>query len=110
MRCVTAQCGAARHRTAAHPRGVNEPRVDTSSVLVAEVREPPDVAEADAVADARKDEVHLRRPLFPRRNRIVLVGHLRLGRLARRSVRNGGRVVVNRRLRLENFRHCADRN
>jgi len=66
--------------------------VYTSSVLVAQVRESPDVAEPDTVADTREDEVHFSRPLFARRNRLLLVGHRR--RLARRSVPHGGRFVV----------------
>ena len=69
----------------------------TSSVLVAEIRKSPDVAEPDAVADAGKDEVQFSCPLFACWNRLLLVWHRR--RLARRSVRHGrGLVVDGRRL------------
>ena len=51
----------------------------TSSVLVAEVGKPPDVAEADGDRDAGEEEVQLVPPLPPHRlpALLVQVGHLK---------------------------------
>ena len=49
----------------------------TSSVFVAQVRKSPDVAQADTVTDAGKDEVHFPRPLLTLRNHSLLVWHQR---------------------------------
>ena len=68
----------------------------TSSILVAEVGEPPDVAEPDGDGDAREEEVELVAPLPPRRALPLVTLHMDLGDLFTRLELNEVVLLVVR--------------
>lgn len=63
--------------------------VFTSSVLAAQIREPPDISEPDGVTDAREQKVELAAPCFPFRKLFFLLhfDHQSLGLVVGRGRR-----------------------
>lgn len=70
-----------------------DPQAHTSSVGVGSVREPPDVPQAHAVADAGQQEVQLARPVPPVCSKVRVQVYITLVTGGHQQVRGGGLPV-----------------